>query len=263
MVTDVDGTLLDGYGVIPDAFWSVLDGLRRAGITFAVASGRQYPSLERLFARDPHGIVFIADNGGYVVQDGVEVAALPLGRAAAVRAARATRALGESHDLGVIWSCRGGAFAERHDETFIAHAAVYYPDLQRVDDVTTVAEDPIKLSILELSGVDEASLIALEDASGHARVVQASHEWIDVMDPRVNKGAAVAALQRSLGVGRDQTVVFGDYLNDLELMDSATYSFAMANAHPEVVSRARAVAPSNVEHGAVTTMAALLGEGSA
>ena len=43
-------------------------------------------------------------------------------------------------------------------------------------------------------------------------------------------------LQHQLGVSAEQTVVFGDYLNDLEMLDSGEMSFAMANAHPQVIS---------------------------
>jgi hydroxymethylpyrimidine pyrophosphatase-like HAD family hydrolase len=38
-------------------------------------------------------------------------------------------------------------------------------------------------------------------------------------------------VQKALGITPDQTKVFGDFLNDLEMMDAATYSSAMANAH--------------------------------
>jgi hydroxymethylpyrimidine pyrophosphatase-like HAD family hydrolase len=53
-------------------------------------------------------------------------------------------------------------------------------------------------------------------------------------------------------------VVFGDYLNDLEMLDAADWSFAMTNAHPDVLRRARYVAPSNTELGVLRTIARLL-----
>ncbi len=54
-------------------------------------------------------------------------------------------------------------------------------------------------------------------------------------------------------------MAFGDYLNDLEMLDAATWSFAMANAHPEVLARAAAIAPSNAEQGMLTVLEELLG----
>ena len=84
------------------------------------------------------------------------------------------------------------------------------------------------------------------------------HHWVDLMGAGVNKGVAVRRLQERLGVTRAETVVFGDYLNDLEMLDEAAGSFAVANAHPEVLERARFRAPSNLDHGVVTTIERLL-----
>ena len=83
--------------------------------------------------------------------------------------------------------------------------------------------------------------------------------WVDVMNPTANKGTGIAHLQAALGITRSQTMVFGDFLNDLEMMDTAKYSFAMDNAHPELRARARYVAPANSENGVVRTISAALG----
>jgi hydroxymethylpyrimidine pyrophosphatase-like HAD family hydrolase len=52
---------------------------------------------------------------------------------------------------------------------------------------------------------------------------------------------------------------FGDFLNDLMLLDAATYSLAMANAHPEVDRRAAWRAPANTVSGVTAAVAALIG----
>ena len=44
-------------------------------------------------------------------------------------------------------------------------------------------------------------------------------------------------------------MVFGDQLNDLEMLDQAYYSFAVANARKEVRDRARFQADTNVNDG--------------
>ena len=54
-------------------------------------------------------------------------------------------------------------------------------------------------------------------------------------------------------------MVFGDFLNDLEMMDEATYSFAMANAHPLLKERANYLSPGNADNGVVRTIKAVLG----
>ena len=44
-------------------------------------------------------------------------------------------------------------------------------------------------------------------------------------------------------------MVFGDYNNDLEMIEQADYSFAMQNAHPNVTKAARYSTKSNNENG--------------
>ena len=85
--------------------------------------------------------------------------------------------------------------------------------------------------------------------------------WVDVLSPTANKGRAIREVQKALGVTPDQTMVFGDFLNDLEMMDAATYSFAMANAHPLLKERASWVAPTNNANGVVRTIRTVLGLG--
>ena len=46
-------------------------------------------------------------------------------------------------------------------------------------------------------------------------------------------------------------MVFGDYLNDLEMMVSAYHSYAMENAHDDLKKVARFRAKSNDENGVV------------
>ena len=71
-------------------------------------------------------------------------------------------------------------------------------------------------------------------------------------------GLTSKVMQVATGITHEQTAVFGDYLNDLEMMDAAALSFAMANAHPDIAARARFGAPSNLDHGVITTIEKLL-----
>ena len=58
-------------------------------------------------------------------------------------------------------------------------------------------------------------------------------------------------IQKVLKIGYDETMVFGDYLNDLELMKSGYYSYAMENAHEDLKKVARFRAKRNTENGVV------------
>jgi hydroxymethylpyrimidine pyrophosphatase-like HAD family hydrolase len=72
---------------------------------------------------------------------------------------------------------------------------------------------------------------------------------VDISQPNANKGYALQLVQDRLGISVDETLVFGDYNNDLEMLRLAHFSYAMENAHPNVKKEARFQTKSNDEAG--------------
>ncbi|MFI5930798.1 Cof-type HAD-IIB family hydrolase [Actinoplanes sp. NPDC051494] len=261
VVVDMDGTLLDEHGRVPDALWPLLDDMRARGVVFAPASGRQYATLAREFERAIDGMSFIAENGSYVVRDGVELSSDVLDPAFVREVIGALRALtAAGSDLGVVVCGKRSAYVERTDDAFLGEAGRYYAALSTVDDLLAVGDDFLKVAVYDFANAERDTaphLARFHD--GTRRVVVSGPHWIDLMSATADKGAAVRRLQAELGITAAQTAAFGDYLNDLEMLDAAGLSFAMADAHPEVAARARYRAPSHRDHGVVTVLADLLG----
>ncbi|MEG9227373.1 Cof-type HAD-IIB family hydrolase [Aeromicrobium sp. Sec7.5] len=259
VVADMDGTLLDADGRVPDALWPLLETMRDREIAFVPASGRQYATLAQLFERAADGMPFIAENGTFVVRDGRELASVTLDRELVVDAVTLLRHLSEEgSDLGVVVCGKRSAYVERTDEAFLAESRRYYAALEHVADLLAVDDDVVKLAIFDFGDAETGTAPSLERFRRTHQVVVSGPHWIDVMAAGANKGRAVQQLQERLGVTAAQTAAFGDYLNDLEMLDMADHSFAMANAHPEVLARARHTAPSNLDNGVVTTLRTLL-----
>ncbi|MGV9603304.1 Cof-type HAD-IIB family hydrolase [Streptomyces sp. NPDC003631] len=260
VVTDMDGTLLDGAGRIPEDLWPLLAELRRRGVLFSPASGRQYAALARQFADAGDGMVFVAENGTYVVRDGVELGSDPLDAAVAARVIGRTRLLAaEGVDVGAVLCGKESAYVERADEAFVTEVKRYYALLRIVDDLTAVEDEFLKVALYDFGPVERTTAPALAPFAKSHQVVVSGEHWVDIMNATANKGAALRRLQRELGILPAQTLVFGDYLNDLEMLDAAEWSFAMANAHPDVLRRARYVAPPNTEYGVLSTISRLMG----
>ncbi|GAB2850732.1 Cof-type HAD-IIB family hydrolase [Actinocorallia aurea] len=259
VVTDMDGTLLDGEGRVPADLWALLPRLRSHGIVFSPASGRQYATLAHEFSGVDDGMAYIAENGAYVVRDGVELSSVCLAPDVITRAVEATRRLAkDGADVGAVVCGKRAAYIERSDERFLAEVARYYHAYRVVEDATRVEDDAIKVAVFSFGPSEETTYPAIAAACPDQQVVVSSHHWVDVLDPHVDKGVALRSLQAELGVTPDQTMVFGDYLNDLAMLDRATWSFATANAHPDVLARARHLAPANTEQGVIRTLTALL-----
>ncbi|WP_342766638.1 HAD family hydrolase [Xylanimonas oleitrophica] len=273
VVTDMDGTLLDSAKNVPAGFWPLLDLMRERGIVLVPASGRQYATLAREFSGALEGMPIIAENGSYVARDGVELSSVTIpggvrrGSVAydVVQAVRQVAAGGR--DVGTVVCGKRSAYVERTDAPFREQASMYYAALEEVEDLTAVEDEILKVAVFDFEDVEVAVAPALQPFGRDSaerpaqQVVISGRHWVDVMSAGVTKGDAVQRLQEELGVTREQTVAFGDYLNDVEMLDAAGWSFAVEGAHPQVLERARFRAPSNDDHGVVRVLERLLGVG--
>ena len=66
VATDMDGTLVNSKKELPDNLTPMIETLRRHGIKFVVASGRQYYNLLNVFEQVRDKVVFIAENGAMI-----------------------------------------------------------------------------------------------------------------------------------------------------------------------------------------------------
>lgn len=260
IAVDMDGTLLDANGQVPDALWPLLERLHERGIAFAPASGRQLATLQRSF--EPAGVEldYIAENGAYVVRGGQEVSSDTLDAgivATVVERMRALVAAG-THHVGVVVCGKRSAYVESLDDAFLTEAKKYYAKLEVVADVMAVTDQILKVAVFDFAIAETSTAPELVDLRSTHQVVVSGEHWVDIMNKGVNKGVALVDLQSVLGVTREQTAAFGDYLNDIELLQQAEWSYAMAEAHADVVAVANHRAPSFRDHGVITVIEQLL-----
>ena len=72
---------------------------------------------------------------------------------------------------------------------------------------------------------------------------------IEINDTKANKGQALWALADYLGVPRENTIAFGDALNDMAMIKAAGTGVAMANACEEIKAASDFITLSNDEDG--------------
>lgn len=250
IASDMDGTLLDDDKQLPPDFFEVLDKLIERGIVFTVASGRTYSALEHLFP-EPYRdrIAYICDNGACTVLDGKPVNVAPLDGDTYRELLEACRRIG---DLRVVVCAENGVYHINSGDKFYCEVGRFYKKHCAVDDLFAVNETIYKVAVCDELGTLAHGKPALDGIFGTRLNVQASGEvWMDVMASGVSKGTALGALQERLGVQRTETMVFGDYFNDVEMLRLAEHSFCMENGHGDVKRMCAHIAPDN-NHGGVT-----------
>ncbi|WP_103064462.1 HAD hydrolase family protein [Actinomyces qiguomingii] len=256
----MDGTLLDGRGLLPNGFAEAVVRMREHGVLFAPASGRQLANLRAVLGEAVENSPIIAENGTLVVQDDQVIHCETIGvddTIAAIDTARDLRI--DGYDVGAVLAGVECAYIDRQDPPFLEEVSRYYRELEVVDDLLAVPLDrTLKVAVYDFGDVEAGSSQALRAAVPDVQAVVSGEHWTDLMSPTASKGRALAALQERVGITPAQTAVFGDYLNDLDMYDRAELSFAMANAHPGIQAVANWIAPANTEGGVLRTVDALL-----
>lgn len=77
----------------------------------------------------------------------------------------------------------------------------------------------------------------------------ASKKWIIVTNKNITKSFSLTALREFLKIKEDETIFFGDGLNDLEIFKSNIFSVAMSNALPEVKKASNDITLSSDDDG--------------
>ena len=263
VVADMDGTLLGDDHMIPEGFWPLLNRLNRAGISFAPASGRQYATLREQFAHpsaDHPPCNFIAENGTNVVLDHTTVSSTTISPDIVRQVLETITQLGaHGHDIGIVACTPEVAYVDRGDEAFLEQTRRYYASMQQVDTVAELnPEEIIKIAVFGFDSVEESIYPHLSEFYEQAQVAVSGKHWIDIMSADADKGHGLRELCAQLGISPSQTLAFGDYLNDLELLQQAGVAVAMANAHPRIAKTADFIAPSNSEQGVLQVLRTLL-----
>lgn len=259
IASDIDGTLVpDGSDQINPEIFQVITRLKNQGIYFAAASGRQWKSIERLFWPIRDQIFYIAENGAYVGARGRELFAFPM-KLCDVRAiVKQVRALGTCE---IMLSGKNVIYIESKDQAFIDYLIHgYHNEVEQVRDLLLVDAEIVKVSIYHggYRAFEEAGAVMLPQWGDKLKVVTAGREWLDIMEKPVNKGAALKEIQESLGIFPEETMVFGDNLNDMEMLRQAKYSYAIGNARDEVKEAAGYLADTNINDGVLKVIRTLL-----
>ncbi len=251
IVSDLDGTLLkNGAQELPEGFIELVKKVREMGIGFAVASGRQYQNIRRLFAGVEDDIYYIAENGAYC-RMGDQV--IFRGNIEEKLVREIIEELKKYPDLLCLISKEECAYIEGKREDFIVLIKdVIKNDIKVVEDLEQVEGPCLKIAACDFSGKDKYFPMFRDKYKDRIHVVTSGNMWFDFVPSGVNKGVGLEKMLEVLGMTADECMAFGDERNDLELLVTAGWSYAMDTASDEVKAAADHVTGSVqavIEHG--------------
>ena len=243
---DVDGTLLDSQGQMPDANRLAIHEAVAAGVHVALVTGRSFPFARPVADRLPATLSLIVSNGAVERSvDGATLARRLLRRRVAREVLTSTLPHRENAALifdrdverQVIFETMDWEHPGRRRYWSRNHSHI----AQSVPLEDALTEDPIQVMF---NGSVEA-MRPLAEALRHQMVgnlgtqaysvLMTEYEsrdfsLVDVTAPDATKGRALAWRAEQLGLSPDQVMAIGDNFNDLEMLEFAGTPVVMGNA---------------------------------
>lgn len=230
IISDVDGTLLKkGETVLDSRILLAIQQHIEKGTIFAVASGRSYGSLEKLFAPFADKLYFICCDGGVTVHKGKAIYTRPIG-------ASELLSITENElyrDCGIVLCTPTKSFILRGDDEFAKEIyAVTGEKCEFLTGLYSLREPVVKLCVHDKN----KSAAKLPFLSPLVRVSYNDNGWCEYVSSISNKGNAASDLQMRLYLSKFDTLALGDGVNDVELMKKAKYAACVNSACPELKS---------------------------
>ncbi len=249
VISDVDGTLVTPDKRLTEASRAAVAQLAARGIAFSIASSRPPFGLRMLVEPLALRLPLAAFNGAALVEPDltpIEQRLLPRPVAGETLALLHARGIDAWVFTAERWLLRDpdGPYVPLERRTIAAEPIT-------VEDFDGALDKAVK--IVGVSAVADR-LVAAEEAlrgaiAGRAIAARSQPYYLDVTPAGADKGTAVVALQRRLGIPAAETAVIGDGENDLAMFAAAGFAVAMGNAVPALKQRADAVARGNAEDG--------------
>lgn len=257
VVSDMDGTLLNSKGEVSPLFFKLFKKLQEKNITFCAASGRQYHSIVEKLATIKDDIYVIAENGAIakkadkiLLQESLEPSKIE----------KIIPILRDLEDTNFVLCTKDAAFIESKDERFIGYFKEYYHNYNKVDDLLDVVKHTpvLKIAVYNFKSSEDYILPAIKHLENDYLLKVSGKNWLDISTDKANKGNALRQVQNLLNVSKKETMVFGDYHNDIEMLKEAAFSFSMENAHKDITEIANYATKSNDNFGVETILEKLV-----
>jgi Cof subfamily protein (haloacid dehalogenase superfamily) len=261
LAIDIDGTLLDSRGHVPDAHRDAIAEAAARGIEIALATGRSFHFSRPIAEALPVPLTLIVNNGALLKdRDGSTELRHLLSREAAREVLAGTRAYEDSVALVFDRPSERQIIFERMDWTQPNRRGYYEKSKAFIAESAgplagMLTEDPVQ--VMFNGGVAAmralaAGLRALPNA-GEFSVAVTEYEHrdfslVDVNAAGCSKGSTLAKWAHMHGLDRADVMAVGDNLNDVEMLDFAGTAVVMGNAS-EDVRRGRVVTGTNDEGG--------------
>ena len=258
LALDLDGTLLNSSGSIPDKNRQAIRAAEEAGVLVTIATGRRFRDARPVGVDLGLNAPLITHNGALLkYADSLETVHVDLiSTETCLEVIRVGKAYGgdafisaDPHSAGKLLYDR---VSEHNDplRRYLAWAVTLHGDdaHDAVLHVPRLEDEVGRHEIIHVAFSGScAAMFDLEqylsDELGNSVTIlttvypRRDFTLIDILPPNASKGSGLAKLAEINNIAREATMAIGDNFNDIEMLEFAGTSVVMGNADPRLIER--------------------------
>lgn len=258
IASDMDDTLLNSARQISERNLSAIKKVIDSGLVFTLATGRMYRSIKPFAKALGLDVPLISYNGALV-------------KGAISEKVYACRPLKLATAIDVLKYCQEKDYYVQvyiDDELIVKEENEYSRMYSKISGVPVIAignqicnieKAPYKLLVMTASEDFTAAWQDIEQKfAGRLDVTSSKDNFLELMEPGVNKWVAVKELAESFNIKQEEIMCIGDSNNDLAMIENAGVGVAVANAKPQIQALAKLVTASNDNDGVALVIESIL-----
>lgn len=233
IASDLDGTLLlNGAQSCNPELFPLIEELADKGVYFVAASGRQYHSLQRLFAPVRDKILYLCENGALVMHTNQVQVKTHIEDSLAMDICHT---IIDHPDCDIVISGERTCYLIPKTPDFVTHVRdVVGNHVTVVDSPERIEEEIIKISYFAEPDKQKAATDQFMEkfADTDCEITVSGNSWVDFVAKGTGKGEALKKLGDRFGILPEEMIAFGDNENDRTMLSFVGHPYLMEHCNP-------------------------------
>lgn len=253
--SDIDGTLMTSKQNISQETINYIQKLQNQGHLFFLATGRMYLSAQKIADSINSHIGVIASNGGIfslndkIITHTFDIEALKIVYQESLKY-QLPLFLFTSHTIYYSLFLPDYFQNDTNQGRIDSGKKENYIKIHNLKELISHKDEYVSAIIIEEERLDD--LDSLKKVLTKQKSLSISSSYfnnIEIIPRGISKATAIQEIQNFHQISKNQTIVFGDGCNDIEMFGVAKYSVAMKNAQNNVKKAAHYITDSNNDDG--------------
>lgn len=284
VVVDLDGTLLNQYGIVTEYTKEIIKKAKEKGVEVIIASGRPMDSIKTIAKEIQSEKYFISGNGAilYDIKNNQIIYENTLKKSKVLDIIKIceensiyyniyteNEIIAKTLKFNVLYYHKENLYKDEENKTHIKLVEDVYEYISKCDEkiikITICDNDKMifnsimrKLKELEDIEVLEVSHMSRKMIRQGTEEIPIEYFYTEISAKNVDKWEAIQVLVEKLDIKQKEIIAIGDNINDKKMIENAGIGVAMENSSPEVTKISNYITLKNDEDGVAEALKRLL-----